>query len=78
MARVRIGLIIGGLLLAVVVIGLIAARILPVNGVADAQTQFYVPEPNAGALKQIAELTSQGRTAEASLIRTILNTPTAV
>jgi endoglucanase len=41
-------------------------------------TQFSVAPPNHDAVRQIAELTSQGRTAKAALIRDIINTPTAV
>jgi endoglucanase len=44
----------------------------------DTGTQFYVPKPNHDAVKQIAELTSQGRKTDAALIRSIINTPTAV
>jgi endoglucanase len=44
----------------------------------DPNTQFYVPKPNHDAVEQIAELTSQGRKAEANQIRAIINTPTAV
>lgn len=44
----------------------------------DSNTQFYVPKPNQDALRQIAQLTSQGRKAEADQIRAMINTPTAV
>ncbi len=44
----------------------------------DPATEFYVPNPNHDAVRQIAELTSQGHRAEADKIRAIINTPTAV
>ena len=44
----------------------------------DSSTEFYVPKPNHDAIRQIAELTSQGRKADAALIREMISTPTAV
>lgn len=44
----------------------------------DARAEFYVPKPNHDAVRQIADLTSEGRTAEAEKIRAMINTPTAV
>ena len=44
----------------------------------DANTQFYVPKPNHGALEQIADLTSSGNKADANLIKGMINTPQAV
>ncbi len=41
-------------------------------------TQFYVPPPDKGALKQIAQLTSKGDKAAAMLIRSMINLPQAV
>jgi endoglucanase len=41
-------------------------------------TRFYVPKPNHGALDQIAELTSAGQNADADLIETMIETPSAV
>lgn len=56
---------------------LVAAR-AETAGSHDSNVQFYVPKPNHDAVRQIAALTSQGRQIEAGLIRTIINTPTAV
>lgn len=51
----------------------------PGNGPArDAAQRFYVPNPNHGAIRQIAELTSQGHKDDAALIRTMIETPRAV
>lgn len=44
----------------------------------ERDTRFYVPRPNPGAIAQIADLTAQGRKAEARLIRAMIETPTAV
>jgi endoglucanase len=44
----------------------------------DPNTQFYVPNPNHGAIQQIADLTSNHRQADAALIRAMVNTPSAV
>lgn len=44
----------------------------------DPGTQFYVPKPNHGAIAQIAALTSSGNKEDASLIKTMINTPQAV
>lgn len=41
-------------------------------------TRFYVPKPNRDAVRQIAQLRSAGRKADAALIKTMINTPTAV
>lgn len=41
-------------------------------------TQFYVGKPNHDAVRQIAELTSEGRKTEAAQIRDIISTPTAI
>src|SRR6266542_1251299 len=43
-----------------------------------ANTQFYVPKPNHGALEQIAALTSSGNKADANLIKEMIKTPQAV
>lgn len=40
-------------------------------------SEFYVPKPNHGALRQIADLTSQGRKADAALIRELIDTPSS-
>ncbi len=40
--------------------------------------RFYVPEPNHGAIRQIAELTASGNEVEADLIRAMIGVPTAV
>ncbi len=44
----------------------------------DANTRFYVPKPDHGALDQIADLTSSGNKADANLIKTMIETPQAV
>src|SRR5690349_10991403 len=44
----------------------------------DPNTQFYVPEPNRGAIEQIADLTSSGNKADASLIKMMIETAQAV
>jgi len=44
----------------------------------DPDTQFYVPEPNQGAIEQIADLTSSGNQADASLIKIMIESPQAV
>ncbi len=44
----------------------------------DPTTQFYVPEPDHGAIDQIATLTSGDDTADADLIRGMIETPQAV
>ncbi|HEX6291090.1 MAG TPA: glycoside hydrolase family 6 protein [Herpetosiphonaceae bacterium] len=44
----------------------------------DPNTQFYTPKPNHDAVAQVAELTSQGRRADAERIRAMISTPTAV
>jgi len=44
----------------------------------DADTQFYIPKVNHGAVEQIAELISSGDKADADLIREMINTPQAV
>ena len=44
----------------------------------DANTQFYIPKPNHGALEQMADLTSSGNKDDANLIKATINTPQAV
>ena len=44
----------------------------------DPDTQFYVPQPNRGAMEQIADLTSSGNKADASLIKMMIEAPQAV
>jgi endoglucanase len=44
----------------------------------DPGTQFYVPKANHGAIEQIADLTSSGNKADASLIKQMIHTPQAV
>ncbi|HEX2912421.1 MAG TPA: glycoside hydrolase family 6 protein [Chloroflexia bacterium] len=44
----------------------------------DSSTRFYVPQPDHGAVLQIAKLTSGGKKADAALIREMINTPQAV
>ena len=66
-------------LMALAVPALASVREKSANGPSHASDiQFYVPTPNHDAVEQIADLRSQGRTAEASQIQTIISTPTAV
>jgi endoglucanase len=44
----------------------------------DPGTRFYVPKVNKGATEQIADLTSSGNKADASLIKQMVQTPQAV
>src|SRR5436853_1958345 len=44
----------------------------------DSDTQFYVAKPNHGAIEQIADLTASGDTADANLIRQMIEQPQAV
>jgi endoglucanase len=44
----------------------------------DPGTKFYVPKVNKGATQQIADLTSSGNKADASLIKQMVQTPQAV
>lgn len=44
----------------------------------EPDTEFYVPKPNHGAIRQIAELTSSGAKDDAALIRKLIETPQAV
>ena len=44
----------------------------------DPDTDFYVPQPNHGAIEQIADLTSSGEKENADLIREMIDTPQAV
>ena len=44
----------------------------------DANTLFYVPKPNLGALQQIATLTANGNFADAGLIKQLIDLPQAV
>jgi endoglucanase len=69
-ARLRRGLTIG--------VALAALLALTATSFASHSTRLYVPKPNHDAVRQVAELTSQGRKAEAALIRAVINTPTAV
>ncbi|MBV9789582.1 MAG: glycoside hydrolase family 6 protein [Chloroflexi bacterium] len=41
-------------------------------------TKFYIPKPNHGALRQMANLGSDGRDADVNLIRKLINTPSSV
>src|SRR6266496_255354 len=70
-------LVIGTLLAMLVVSSRMSALASPQSGL-DANTQFYVPKPNHGALEQIADLTSSGNKADANLIKEMIGTPQAV
>lgn len=66
-------------LVAVALAALLTAAVAPVfAGDIDPATKFYTPQPNQGALEQIATLVSQGDKADAQLIRTMIETPQAV
>jgi endoglucanase len=79
-SKLRHLLVVSALLaaLALVAPALAASGATPGHGGHDRGTQFYVPKPNHDAVEQIAKLTSQGRKADAALIRAIISTPTAV
>lgn len=73
-------LVVGTLLTALITLATptlasVAAR--PLDRSSSDSTELYVPKPNHGALRQIAELTSQGRHADADLIRELINTPSS-
>ena len=70
-------LMMGSLLAMLIVSAPMSASALPQTGL-DANTQFYVPKPNHGALDQIADLTSSGNKADANLIKEMIGTPQAV
>ncbi len=50
----------------------------PASAVIEDGTEFYVPKPNHDAVRQIAELTSQGNKTVANKLRTVINTATGV
>ena len=81
-AKLRHLLVGSALLIALMTLAasaLVSAQADPDSGRSlDSNAQFYVPQPNRDAVKQIAELTSQGRKADAALIKAVINTPTAV
>jgi endoglucanase len=41
-------------------------------------TKFYIPQPDHGAIQQIADLTSKGQKSEANLVQQMIQTPQAV
>ncbi len=55
-----------------------AAIALPASGAPAGSEDIYVPRPDHGAQRQIADLTSQGRKADAALIREMVAIPSAV
>lgn len=70
-------------------LGAAAAAIIAVTSVAsaaaahpnrddDSRSEFFVPRPNQDAVRQIAALRSDGRKADAALIREMVQTPQAV
>jgi endoglucanase len=63
-------------LVAIGLIGALAAA--PTAAARRAADDLYVPPPNHGAKRQIAELTSQGDKAAADRIRAMIRTPQAV
>src|SRR5215211_5667517 len=66
-----------GTLVAVLIVFATMFAALSQSGL-DPDTQFYVPEPNHDAIEQIADLTSSGNEADASLIKMMIETPQAV
>ncbi len=66
--------------LIVVTVSLVALRGIKSSseGSSASGTPFYIPQPNQDAVKQIAQLRSDGREVEADQIDVIINTPTAV
>jgi|RhiMetdeSRZDD1v2_1073273.scaffolds.fasta_scaffold02911_1 endoglucanase len=69
-------LLIGIFVAVLVAFALILAAMLPSR--LDPDTQFYVPEPNQDAIEQIADLTTSGNQADASLVKMMIETPQAV
>jgi endoglucanase len=64
---------------ALVLAALIATTVAPAfAGGIDPDTQFYTPKPNKGALDQMATLISQGNTADARLIKAMIDNPQAM
>ncbi|HEY0602185.1 MAG TPA: glycoside hydrolase family 6 protein, partial [Herpetosiphonaceae bacterium] len=73
-------LVVGTLLATLVALAtptLASVAAKPLDRPRGATSEFYVPKPNHGALKQIADLTSQGRKADADLIRELIDTPSS-
>ena len=66
-----------GIFMAVFVVSVPILAAMSQTGL-DPDTQFYVPEPNDGAIEQIADLTSSGNQADASLIKMMIETPRAI
>ncbi len=74
----KIGIFVGGAvftLLAATLPTLTSARACPKH---DRTKSFYVPQPNKGALAQIASLNARHNRADANLIREMIGTPQAV
>jgi endoglucanase len=76
--RKRRPLIAFGLVLAVLVASVPAFVSARSQASLEADTQFYIPKVNHGAVEQIADLTSSGGKADAELIREMIDTPQAV
>ncbi|HEY0734908.1 MAG TPA: glycoside hydrolase family 6 protein [Herpetosiphonaceae bacterium] len=73
-------LVVGTLLATLVALStptLASVAAKPLDRPSGDSSEFYVPKPNHGALKQIADLTSQGRKADANLIRELIDTPSS-
>jgi endoglucanase len=73
-------LCLGTLLAALIVYAPAPASARPTSGGAglDADTEFFVPKRNHGAVEQIADLRAGGHNAEARLIRAMVETPQAI
>ena len=76
--RKRNRLIVVGTLLLVLIVSAPMLALANEDSNLDPDTQFYVPKRNQGAIEQIAELTSNGDTADADLIREMIEAPQAV
>jgi endoglucanase len=75
MTKKLIYLLVIGSLMAVLIVSGVSAK---TQSILDPNTQFYVPKVNKGAIEQIADLTSSGNKADASLIKQMVQTPQAV
>jgi endoglucanase len=79
--KLRHLLVVGTLLTALILAALllISAGSKSADGRSlDSNTQFYVAKPNHGAIEQIADLTSSGDQADATLIRQMIELPQSV
>lgn len=59
------------------VVGTLLTTLITLTTPAFASVEFYTPMPNHGALRQMANLASDGRDADVDLIRKLINTPSS-